>query len=110
MALPPDEEKPMAKKQEPPRETKSEFIRKTLGKNPYLEYHQINQKWTKTGHEGQISDALFYLVRCKMGIVSVRGVVPGFKAGARDQRGLPAQAHPPGHQAPDLAAHPGREL
>jgi hypothetical protein len=61
----------MAKKQEPPRETKSEFVRKALGKNPDLDYRQVNQKWTKSGHEGQISDALYYVVRRKMGIQTV---------------------------------------
>jgi hypothetical protein len=61
----------MAKKQEPPRETKSEFVRQALGKNPDLDYRQVNQKWTKAGHEGQISEALFYLVRRKMGIQTV---------------------------------------
>jgi hypothetical protein len=71
VALPPDEEKLMTKKQAQPRETKSDFVRRALDKNPNLDYHQVNQKWTKAGHEGQISEALYYLVRRKMGIQTV---------------------------------------
>ena len=44
---------------------------KLWARTPDLDYHQVNQKWTKAGHEGQISDALYYVVRRKMGIQTV---------------------------------------
>jgi hypothetical protein len=50
------------------KETKTEFLRRWLGRNPDLDYRQINRMWAKAGHAGQISNALFYQVRSKMGI------------------------------------------
>jgi hypothetical protein len=58
----------VAKKTSGRKETKTEFLRRLLGRNPDLERQQINQKWAKAGHEGEISHALFYQVRAKMGI------------------------------------------
>ena len=58
----------MAKKKPAKPETKSEFLRKALGKNPNLDYRQVNQRWIKAGHTGDISNALFYQVRAKLGI------------------------------------------
>jgi len=58
----------MAKKIPAKTETKSEFLRKALGRNPNLDHRQVNQKWTKAGHTGEISNALFYQVRAKLGI------------------------------------------
>jgi hypothetical protein len=58
----------MAKKKPAKTETKSEFLRKALGRNPNLDYRQVNQRWTKAGHTGDISNALFYQVRAKLGI------------------------------------------
>src|SRR5271157_1773233 len=58
----------MAKKKPAKPETKSEFLRKALGRNPNLDYRQVNQRWTKAGHTGDISNALFYQVRAKLGI------------------------------------------
>src|ERR687898_544427 len=50
----------MAKKKPAKRETKSDFLRKVLGKNPDLDYQQVSRRWTKAGHPGTISNALFY--------------------------------------------------
>ncbi|HKI17674.1 MAG TPA: plasmid pRiA4b ORF-3 family protein [Isosphaeraceae bacterium] len=58
----------MAEKKDARKETKSEFLRKALGKNPDLDYRQVNLKWAKAGHAGEISNALFYQVRAKLGI------------------------------------------
>ena len=58
----------MAKKKPAKTETKSEFLRKVLSKNPNLDHRQVNQRWTKAGHTGDISNALFYQVRAKLGI------------------------------------------
>ena len=58
----------MAKKKTAKTETKSEFLRKALGKNPNLDHRQVNQRWTKAGHTGDIINALFYQVRAKLGI------------------------------------------
>jgi len=60
----------MAKKQEKgaAKETKSEFLRKALSKNPNLDYDQVLGKWAKAGHPGEISNALYYQVRAKLGI------------------------------------------
>jgi hypothetical protein len=49
-------------------ETKSEFLRKLLGKNPDLDYQQVNRRWAKAGHAGEISNALYYKVRGELGI------------------------------------------
>lgn len=49
-------------------ETKSEFLRKVLGKNPDLDYQQVNRRWAKAGHAGEISNALYYRVRAELGI------------------------------------------
>ena len=42
----------MAKEKDARKETKSEFIRKALSKNPNLDYEQVIRKWAKTGHSG----------------------------------------------------------
>ncbi len=56
----------MAKKRNA--ETKAIFLRKVLTRNPDLDYCQVNRLWTRKGHAGQISNALFYQVRSKLGI------------------------------------------
>src|SRR4051794_6858769 len=58
----------MAKKKGAKPETKSEFLRKVLSKDPNLDYRQVNRRWAKTGHAGEISNALYYQVRAKLGI------------------------------------------
>jgi hypothetical protein len=62
------QEEVMAKKIPAKTETKSEFLRKALGRNPNLDYRQVNRRWAKAGHTGEISNALFYQVRAKLGI------------------------------------------
>src|SRR5258708_1450721 len=47
---------------------KSEFIKDALGKNPDLNHQQINALWVKRGGEGEISRALFFQVKRKMGL------------------------------------------
>jgi hypothetical protein len=61
----------MAKKKAVKPETKSEFLRKALSRNPNLDYGQVNHRWSKTGHAGTISNALYYQVRAKLGIKTV---------------------------------------
>jgi hypothetical protein len=58
----------MAKKSGAKPETKSEFLRKVLGKDPDLDYPQVNRRWAKAGHAGEISNALYYKVRAELGI------------------------------------------
>jgi Plasmid pRiA4b ORF-3-like protein len=58
----------MAKKKAAKKVTKSDFLRKAFGKDPLLDHRTINARWAKAGHEGEISPALFYQVRNKMGI------------------------------------------
>ena len=58
----------MAKKNGAKKETRSDFLRKSLSKYPDLDLRQINRRWTKTGHSGEISTALFYQIRSKLGI------------------------------------------
>jgi len=58
----------MAKKKSAQPETKSEFLRKALSKDPDLDYQQVNRRWAKTGHAGEISHALYYQIRAKLGI------------------------------------------
>jgi hypothetical protein len=58
----------MAKKKEPARETRSDFLRKALSRNPNLDFEQVNARWAKAGHDGQISNALYYQIRSKLGI------------------------------------------
>jgi hypothetical protein len=58
----------MAKKKVAKPETKSEFLRKVLGKNPDLDHRQVNQRWAKSGHAGEISNPLYYKVRGELGI------------------------------------------
>ena len=58
----------MAKKQSAGTETKTGFLRKVLTRNPDLDHRQVNHLWTRKGHSGQISNALFYQVRAKLGI------------------------------------------
>ena len=61
----------MAKKKAGKPETKSEFLRNALTKNPNLDFQQINRRWVKAGHIGEISNALYYQVRAKLGIRTV---------------------------------------
>jgi hypothetical protein len=58
----------VAKKQSAGTETKTGFLRKVLTRNPDLDHRQVNRLWTKKGRAGQISNALFYQVRAKLGI------------------------------------------
>jgi hypothetical protein len=47
---------------------KSEFIRNALGKNANLNLKQINDLWSRSGGESEISAVLFYQVRRKLGL------------------------------------------
>jgi hypothetical protein len=58
----------MAKKKAAKNGTKSEFLGKVLGKNPDLDYQQINRRWAEAGHAGEISNALYCRVRAELGI------------------------------------------
>jgi hypothetical protein len=58
----------MAKKGGARPETKSEFLLKVLSKDPDLDYQQVNRRWAKAGHAGEISNALYYKVRAELGI------------------------------------------
>ncbi len=49
-------------------ETKTSFLRKALSRNPNLDHRQVNRRWAKAGHSGEISNALFYQIRAKLGI------------------------------------------
>ena len=74
----------MAKKKAAKNETKSDFLRNVLGKNPDLDYRQINRRWTKAGHPGEISNPLYYKIRAELGIrtewVWVRKPEPGARS------------------------------
>jgi hypothetical protein len=61
----------MAKKKAAKPETKSDFLRRILGRNPNLDYRQVNQRWRKAGHPGEISNPLYYLIRRELGIQTV---------------------------------------
>ncbi len=58
----------VAKKKGEKKETKSEFLRKVLGRNSNLDYRQVNQRWAKAGYPGEISNPLYYKVRAELGI------------------------------------------
>jgi hypothetical protein len=45
--------------------TKSDFLRKALGRNPNLDLRQVNRQWAKKGHAGEISCALFSQIRAE---------------------------------------------
>src|SRR3954467_12420276 len=91
----------MAKRKAEKKVTKSEFLRKVLGKKAELDHHQVNRLWQKAGHPGEISSALFYQVRSKMGIKIewqwVRVSEPEAKAASRSKpaRGSAARATRP---------------
>jgi Plasmid pRiA4b ORF-3-like protein len=61
----------MAKKKAAKKETKSDFLRKVLTRNPDLDFRQVNQRWAKAGHDGDISNPLYYKVRHDLGIKTV---------------------------------------
>jgi Plasmid pRiA4b ORF-3-like protein len=65
----------MAKKKGEKPETKSGFLRKILSKNPDLDHRQVNRRWARTGHEGEISSPLYYKVRAELGIKTEWGWV-----------------------------------
>lgn len=58
----------MAKKKGTKPETKSEFLRRVLARNPGLDYQQVLRRWARAGHAGPISNALYYQVRARLGI------------------------------------------
>lgn len=58
----------MAKKKATKSETKSDFLRRVLGRNPNLDYPQVLRRWAKAGHAGTISSPLYYKVRAELGI------------------------------------------
>src|SRR5438876_361592 len=93
----------MTKKTGAKKETRSDFLRKCLSKNPDLDLRQINRRWTKTGHSGEISSALFYQIRSQLGIrtqwVWVKEPEPRARAagsrraaGAKSAKSAPARA------------------
>ena len=90
------------------RVTKSDFLRKALGRNPGLELAQINRRWTKAGHAGKISEPLYYLIRRELGIRSVWGWFPADEAAPAAKsaprrghgRGLSVPHHAPGGARP----------
>jgi hypothetical protein len=90
----------MAKKDGAKPETKSEFLRKVLSKNPDLDYPQVNRRWAKAGHAGEISNALYYKVRGELGIKTEWVRV---KEGGPETREL----HRPG---PERRARPNDDL
>ncbi len=47
---------------------KSAFIRSALQIDPDLNLKRINELWSKSGSEGEITAVLFYQVRRKMGL------------------------------------------
>src|SRR3954464_8878151 len=61
----------MGKKKAAKKETKSEFPPKVLGKNPSLGADQVNRRWARAGHPGQISNPLYYKIRSDLGIKTV---------------------------------------
>jgi hypothetical protein len=80
----------MAKKKAGKRVTKSDFLRKALGRNPDLDLAHINRRWAKAGHPGEISGPLYYLIRRELGIRSEWGWFPV------DQATAPARSGPVG--------------
>ncbi|MHB1556904.1 MAG: plasmid pRiA4b ORF-3 family protein [Isosphaeraceae bacterium] len=66
----------MAKKKAGKRVTKSDFLRKALDRNPNLDLKQLNRRWAKAGHPGEISGPLYYLIRRELGIRSEWGWFP----------------------------------
>jgi hypothetical protein len=71
-----DRSEEMAKEKSEKGPTKSDFLRKALGRNPSLEWNEINRRWAKAGHPGEISNALYYQIRRKLGIRTVWEWVP----------------------------------
>jgi hypothetical protein len=69
---PPPRGKPsvMHSKKAPAKVTKSDFLRKLLTKDPDLEHAEVNRRWARAGHPGEISSALYYQIRSKLGIKS----------------------------------------
>jgi hypothetical protein len=61
-------ERTMARKRATKPETKSEFLRRVLSRNPDLDYQQVLRRWAKAGHAGSISNPLYYKVRAELGI------------------------------------------
>lgn len=59
---------PTAKKQPAKPESKSDFLRRILARNPNLEFKDVNRRWTKAGRAGSISNTLYYLIRRELGI------------------------------------------
>jgi hypothetical protein len=47
---------------------RSEFIHNALSKDAGLSIGQINDLWSKSGGDGEITAVLFYQVRRKMGL------------------------------------------
>jgi hypothetical protein len=90
----------MAKKSGAKPETKSEFLRKVLGKDPDLDYQQVDRRWVKAGHAGEISNALYYKVRAELGIKTEWAWV---KEGEPETR----ESHRPG---PERRARPNDDL
>lgn len=90
----------MAKKGGARPETKSEFLRRVLSKDPDIDFQQVNRRWAKAGHAGEISNALYYKVRAELGIKTEWAWV---KEDGPETRG--AQ-----QQAPERPARPNDDL
>jgi hypothetical protein len=63
--MPAEEQQHMAKEKPTNR---SGFIRSALSKDAGLNLKQINDLWSKSGGEGEITAVLFYQVRRKVGL------------------------------------------
>ena len=86
----------MAKPKGAKPETKSQFLRKVLGKKPDLDYEQVNRRWAKAGHAGEISNALYHKVRAELGIRTEWAWVKegGPEAGESQEPRSKRRAHP----------------
>jgi hypothetical protein len=59
-------EKRLVAKEKPT--NRSEFVRNALSKDPGLSLGQVNDLWSRSGGDGEITAVLFYQVRRKMGL------------------------------------------
>lgn len=47
--------------------SKSAFVQETLGRDPSANVKEVNRLWSEAGHEGKISDSIFYKAKREIG-------------------------------------------
>ena len=77
--------------------SRSAFVEEMLGREPKANVTAVNRAWTEAGHEGSISDSVFFKVKRELGVAAGSSADRPASAGASRSELLGADTAPVGH-------------